>query len=233
MTLAPKLLEMPHEQVRVLNRDAAWPKPPWAQLIGAAIEEALRIEAVMLVIDSVSFWAQFEGSSENESGTAQAMMDVLDEGSRSGLVVFLVHHQRRDGGGPRGSGALMGAVDSVIEYERLEDDAPSRHRRLVTESRWPQTPHVVVAEYDQDGDWRLVGEADSRHGSEVLGVREEILSAAPAMEPGATGGELCELLGKDKRKVGGPLRKLVDDEKLRREGKGVSGNPYTYWRPAL
>jgi KaiC/GvpD/RAD55 family RecA-like ATPase len=232
MTLAPKLRGMPQERVRVLNRDAAWPKPPWAELIAGAIKEAVRIDAVMLVVDSVSFWAQFEGSAENESGTAQAVMDVLDGATRAGLVVFLVHHQRRDGGGPRGSGALMGAVDTVIEYERLEDDAPTRHRRLVTASRWPQTPHVLVVELDQDGEWRLVGEADSRLGSEVLGVREQILAAVPALEPGATEAELVELLGKDKRKFGGPLRKLVDDGDLKREGRGVSGSPYTYWRPS-
>ena len=230
-TLAGKVEGVPPERLRVLNRDAAWPKPAWEALIADAIIEAKRIDAVMLVIDTFSFWAQFEGERENWSGETQRAMDRLDGAAREGLLVLLVHHQGR-GGAPRGSTALEGAVETVIELERLQDDAPSRHRRLVANSRWPQVPAVLVLDF-VDGEWRLIGEADSRDGAVGLGVREEILEALPREPPGPTEDELADdLLGKDKRKVAAPLRKLLGESKIAREGGGKKGDPYRYWRPA-
>src|SRR5271168_223450 len=37
-----------NDDVRILTRDAAWPKPSWRDAITAGVEEALRIGAVML-----------------------------------------------------------------------------------------------------------------------------------------------------------------------------------------
>lgn len=53
-TLAPKAENLRRHRVRVLNRDAAWPKPSWVDVINKAVAEAKRIEALMLVIDSLS-----------------------------------------------------------------------------------------------------------------------------------------------------------------------------------
>ena len=107
-TLAGKLEGLPPERVRVLNRDAVSPKPTWEALIAAAIREAKRIGAVLLVIDTFSFWAQFEGERENWSGETQRAMDRLDEAAREGLLVLLIHHQGRAGApgldGGRGRG---------------------------------------------------------------------------------------------------------------------------------
>jgi hypothetical protein len=229
-TLAGKLTEVPPERVRVLSRDAVSPKPTWAELIAAAIAEAKRIGAVMLVIDTFSFWAQFEGERENWSGEAQRAMDRLDEAAREELLVLLVHHQGR-AGAPRGSTALEGALETVIELERLEDDAPSHHRRLVAQSRWPQVSPVLVLDF-VGGEWRLIGEADSRHGAVTLGIREEILAALPTEPPGPTEDELAKVLDKDRRKVADPLRELLGERRIAREGKGKKGDPYRYWRPS-
>jgi len=52
-TLAPKL---PASTCSVaLTREAALPKPGWPDLIGTAVAEALRIAAVLLVIDALGF----------------------------------------------------------------------------------------------------------------------------------------------------------------------------------
>ena len=117
----------------------------------------------------------------------------------------------------------------MIELERLEDDAPSHHRRLVAQSRWPQVPAVLVLDFD-DGEWRLIGQADSRHGAVSLGIREEILEALRPEPPGPTEDELADLLGKDKRKVAAPLRELLGERRITREGNGKRGDPYRYWR---
>lgn len=233
-TLAPKLRGLPTERVRVLNRDACWPKPSWSALIASATTEAAARGAVLLVIDSMAFWAAFEPERENDAGATQAIMDALDEASRTGLAVLLIHHQRKapganHGTGVRGSGALTGAVDVVIEFERLGDDAPHTQRRLVALSRWPMTPEVLVIDRDrQDGTWRVVGEAGDRAESEGFGIRERLLSALPIESPGASEEDLVALLDMDKRKLGTPLRLLVKDGLSERHGAGKRGDPYTY-----
>ncbi len=237
-TLGPKLRGLPDGRVRVLNRDAAWPKPPWADLIGGAVREAEAIGATLLVIDSMAFWAALEPEREKDSGAAQAIMDALDEATRAGLAVLLVHHQRKargdHGTGVRGSTALAGAVDVVVEYERLGEDAPRSQRRLVALSRWPATPDVLVLDYHVgEGTWRVIGEAEGRAESEGVGVRELVLTAVPTELPGITEDEVVGLLGLHKKKIGGPLRELVDEGAIERAGKGVKGQPFRYRRNAV
>ena len=236
-TLAPKLKGLPPERVRVLNRDAVWPKPPWSELIADATREAQRIGAVVLVIDSMAFWAAFEPERENDAGAAQAIMDALDQACRTGLAILLIHHQRKQPGashgtGVRGSGALTGAPDVIVEFERLGEDAPRTQRRLVALSRHTQTPEVLVIDRDrQDGSWRVVGIADDRVGSEGVGMRSRILSALPTEAPGPSESELAALLDVDERKISGPLREMLGGQ-VERVGEGRKGDPYRYHQNA-
>jgi hypothetical protein len=214
-----------------LSRDDAWPKPGWPELIAAAVRKAGEIGAVLLVIDALAFWAGFAEGAEKDSGAAQAVMDALGAATGSGLAVLIVHHQRKAGGeegdAVRGSGAIFGAVDVLIEVERLGEAADPRHRRLVAVGRFPgATPPVLVIEREREC-WRVVGEADTRQGAAALGMRGRVLAALPLGEP-VTETELCELVGTDKRKTGPPLRELVDEGLVERSGAGKRGDPYRY-----
>ena len=140
------------DRLRVLTRDAAWPKPTWPELVTGSVAEALRVDAVMLVIDALSFWASIREGQGRDAGAMQAVMDALGEATRAGLVVLLVHHQRKGGGDDgeavRDSSAIVGAVDVLIEIERIGEDAAPGHRRLVATGRWPQIPPVLVVDRD-------------------------------------------------------------------------------------
>lgn len=238
LTLAPKLRGLPAGRVRVLNRDACWPKPSWPDLIAGATAEAESTGACLLVLDSLAFWAALEGDRENEAGTAQAIFAALDEACRAGLAVLIVHHQRKAAGashgtGIRGSGAIAGAVDVILEYERLGEEAPPSHRRIVALSRLPATPDVLVLDYERrDASWRVIGEADSRDAATTLGVRGRLRDRMPTEAPGATEVELAELVDLDKRKVAGPLREMLDADEIERTGNGVKGDPFRYHRKA-
>lgn len=237
-SLAPKLAGLSPGTVRVINRDSVWPRPSWSALIAAATAEATRIGAKTLLIDSLAFWVAFEGDAENNAGAAQAAADALDAACRAGLAVLVVHHQvkspgRDHGTGLRGSGAIVGAFDVVVEYERLGPEAPANQRRLVALSRFPATPDVLIVDYRrEDGSWRVVGEAEGRAGSDLAGIRGRLLAAAPVDAPGATEDELAALVELDKRKIGGPLRSLVGEGLLERDGEGKKGSPYIYAKAA-
>ena len=233
-SLAPKLSES--GKSTALTREDAWPKPSWSQLIEAAVTEAQRIGAVLLIIDALAFWAAFAEGEEKDAGAAQAAMDALGAATAAGLAVLLVHHQRKaggeDGDAVRGSGAIFGAVDILVELERLGEDSPAGHRRLVAIGRWPTTPAVLVIDRDAaTGGWRVVGQAESRSESTTLGHRERILAALPDRAPGATEAELADLLHVDVRKVSGPLRDLLAKDHIAKTGGGVKGDPYRYWTP--
>lgn len=237
-TLADKLRDLPPGRVRVLSRDRCWPKPPWEELIAEATREAMAIGAVLIVIDSWAFWAAFAPERENDAGATQQVMAALDEACREDLAVLLVHHQRKRGGefgtGVRGSGAGLGAADALIELEYMGDDAPGNQRRLVAVSRWAgATPDVLVVDHNpRNGTWRVVGEATDRASAEHVGVAEKLLDAMPGEAPGATEEELVELLEADRRKLHAPLKKLLDQGLVERNGEGKKGNPYRYRRNA-
>jgi predicted ATP-dependent serine protease len=130
-TLKPKLTA----RIRTLTRDAAWPLPGWAELIAEATAEAQRIGATVLIIDSLSFWSagSLGEGQENDSGVMQRILGALVAATRAGLAVVLVHHQRKGGGeggdAVRGSGAIFGAADMLVEVERLDGDSPPTHRQ--------------------------------------------------------------------------------------------------------
>lgn len=224
-----------HDGLRVLTRDAAWPKPSWAQLVAAGVAEALRVGAVMLMVDTFAFWADLPPEAEKDAGAVQQAVGVLGEATRAGLAVPLFAHQRKAGGeggdAVRGSSALAGAVDAVVEYERPQGDASGRQRQLVAVSRWPATPALLLVDHDvATSSWRVVGQGGARGEALGLSHREALLRAVPSEEPGATEDELVDVIGVDKRKLSGPLRDLLKEGLIERDGAGKKGNSYRYWR---
>jgi len=185
-TLAHKLPSS--DAVRVLTRDAAWPKPSWPKLIEAAVAEARRVSAGLLVIDTFAFWAALAAEREKDAGAAQAAMEPLMGAAGSGLAVLLVHHARKggddDGEAVRGSSALTGEVDVVVELDRPERDAPPRQRVLLALSRFPQTPGALMYDYDKaTGAWGVIGEAEDRASAREVRQRASVLDALGDEEP--------------------------------------------------
>jgi hypothetical protein len=226
-TLQPKLNDSSRSVA--LTRDGVWPKPPWIDLIQAAAFKAMDIQARLLVIDSLSFWASFGEGQEKDAGAVQATMDALTTAAGTGLAVLLVHHQRKSGGGEgdavRGSGALLAAVDMSIELERVDES--STQRRLVAIGRWPTTPVLVVDRDSQTEDWRTVGRATSREEAATQSARGRLLATIPTEGAGVTEGELEGLLG-GPRNVAKPLRVALADGLVTRSGSGRRGSPYRY-----
>jgi len=88
VTIAPKL----PDDVLLLDREAAWPRPSWAELVQAAVAVAARENACLLVIDTFPYWASFEPDKEKDAGAVTEAMAQLVGAVRHGMALVLVHH---------------------------------------------------------------------------------------------------------------------------------------------
>jgi hypothetical protein len=81
--------------------------------------------------------------------------------TENNIAVLLVHHFRKGGGteaqASRGSGALTGYVDNIIEFTRNKDGLPNQ-RLITTYGRFESTIVPIVIEYNNDGKYITKGE---------------------------------------------------------------------------
>jgi hypothetical protein len=227
-TLAHKLPEQ--QAIRVLTRDAVWPKPEWRELVTGSVQECLRVGAGLLVIDTWSYWAGLPKEAEKDAGAAQEAMQPLLDATREGLALLVLVHGRKGGGedgeGVRGSTAIAGAADIVLELERPEKGGNPHERALLALSRYPSTPGSLLIERDHaTGAWRGIAEGD-RGDSRALLDRQRLL----ALLDGApyTRDELVDAMGSPQRQWHGPLEALIGEGVVQRTGAGKRGSPYGY-----
>ncbi len=226
-TLAHKL----DGDLRVVTRETAWPRPEWPAIVAAAVEEANRVDAALIVIDTFAFWAALGQDAEKDAGAVQAAMEPLVAATSAGFAVLLVVHSRKGGGedgeGLRGSTALAGAADIVLELERVKG-GPPRHREILALSRYPQTPGVLVVSHDAaTGAWSVIGEGTDRGDGRDISDRTAILAAL------ADGGELtrAELeaaMGAQQRQWHGTMDQLIATGAVDKAGAGKKGDPFRF-----
>jgi len=122
----------------------------WDALICRA--EALRAEGDLdvFVVDPLASF--LPGRSDSDPGTLLDMLQPLRRLTDAGVAVLVLHHPRKEaadeGSTARGSGALLGFVDIILELHRCGTLASDDfRRRLVGLSRRPQTPRTLVYEW--------------------------------------------------------------------------------------
>jgi hypothetical protein len=225
--------KLPDEGVWLLTREAAWPRPPWADVVHAAVKVSRREGAVLLVIDTFPYWAALPPEAEKDAGAVTEAMGELVGAARDGLAVLLVHHSRKAGGDEgdalRGSGAFAGVADAILEVERPRDEGPPNQRQLVALARWSSCPGLLLVDRDHaTGAWRKVGEGDSRDDAADLTWRERLLEAVPADGYGITFTELERVLGHAKQVWRSRLDALVAEGTVLRGGDGKKGSPFRH-----
>jgi len=217
--------------LRIVTRETAWPKPDWQTLVEAAAAEATRIGAAMVVIDTFAFWAALGPEAEKDAGSMQNAMAPLVEIARQDVAVLLIVHARKGGGDDgeavRGSTALAGAADIILELERIQG-GPPRQRKLLALSRYPQTPGALVAEHDPHQDqWQVIGEGSDRGDAREITDRSALLQALSHNEA-TTRAELQEAMGSPERQWHGTLDELISTGQVEKIGAGKKGDPYRY-----
>ena len=206
----------------------------WLEIARAAIMEAKRQRAGLLVVDTLPRFAGIRGEGENTSGAALEAIESLQHAAADGLGVIVVRHERKSGGeivdSGRGSSAFGGAADVVLSVRRGEGNTRSSVRILEAISRFdvPEERRVIDLE---NGKYRALGNETQ---VAVFEARTAITAAAPQHEGEALRlNDLLEASGIKRATGQGAIEQLMVDDILNRTGSGKKGDPYRFWKTIL
>ena len=192
----------------------------------------------LVVIDPLASF--LPARTENNASVMLEALLPLQRLTTLGICVLVLHHPRKGESAPgraaRGSGALSGHMDILIEMDWFgpphEDD---RRRKLSGFSRHPQTVRRLVIERMPDGkDYNSLGdfsELDQNAGWPVLmGVledadrkltKQDIRKQWPADYPCPSDVTLWRW-----------LERAVSEGHVRKSGSGRRHQPFVYWLPS-
>lgn len=206
----------------------------WSDLIDSAADARIAGELDLVVVDPLASF--LPGHCESNAAALLDALHPLHRLTSAGAAVLLLHHPRKKeaeaGESARGSGALSGFADVLLElsrYGKLKTDA---HRRLlVARSRRPETPERLAYEWDATtGEFRTVIDPRDRQLAEnwatvekVLADRGEYMSCAEiaANWPDDAASPNVVTLYRW-------LHAAHAKKTLKRDGAGTKGDPYRF-----
>jgi 5S rRNA maturation endonuclease (ribonuclease M5) len=211
-----------HPRLHVLLRRQV--QAPWSQVLSQARAYCREHHLDVMVVDTFDKWAGLRGDDENKSGPVLQALEPLMQASGDGLAVIVVSHQRKASGehgeAVRGSNALTGTVDVIVEIERIADVPHAR--ALFGTSRFASTPEELAVELTDDG-YVERGDVDALKGrleaDRIMGV----LSTESV-----TSKEIAEATEIPEATVRRRLDELHDRGLVERTGEGRKGSPYRW-----
>jgi hypothetical protein len=174
---------------------------------------------------------------ENDAAKMLAALTPLQLLTEAGAAVLLVHHPRKGDGGEgqasRGSGALPGFVDIIVEMRRVRStDRANRQRELTAYSRFDETPAELVIELADDGTgYRSLGSpADADRHGRWQAIGEQLPGAAPGKTPEELLADWpAEGTKPAKRTLEMDLKQGAEVGRWSMGGAGRKGDPYRFW----
>jgi hypothetical protein len=207
----------------------------WEQAIAAAVAQAKKAGAEVLVVDSFPHFAKLPKDGAKDASLINEAFRPLQAAAAEGLAVLLIHHERKGGGeageGVRDSGAIVAGSDIILELGRLEGPTA---RKLELLSRFRSTPSDFVFDFDKDtGHYTYRGTLeefqDSRKEVEREAAARKLVALLP-VETGLTQKEVGEKANLGKSQAGELLNKAVGMGLAGRTGRGTRNDPYRYSR---
>jgi hypothetical protein len=137
----------------------------WSDLIDHALRLRAKKRLDLFVVDPLASF--LPGHSESDPGTLLTMLQPLQMLAGRGVAVLILHHPRKEaseeGSTARGSGALLGYVDIILELHRFGRLATDECRRkLVGLSRHKATPRRLAYQWAPDtGAFERLDDLDS------------------------------------------------------------------------
>ena len=223
--------------VHFLQRESfAKPRPyEWRMLIEYVAEQVTERKYGLVVIDTLPSW--WSVLNENDAGEMMEALVPIRSISAAGAGVLLIHHPRKGDGSQgtasRGSGALPGFVDVILELRRYApDDNTDRRRVLTALSRFEDTPAEQVIELTDDG-YKVIGDRSDAGREDIDAAIREVL---PTGGCGMTYEMVREEWPSDKKpgeqKLRGMLNAGANRGEWMRRGMGKRNDPYRYLWPA-
>ena len=210
----------------------------WEVLIDHLVDMHAERPLDLVVIDPLASF--LPGRTENDAATMMAALLPLQRLTTRGLAGLVLHHPRKAESAPgraaRGSGALTGFADILIEMDRIgPPDADDRRRKLTAFSRHPETTRRLAIERTPDGtDYGSLGDFAEFEQSDGWPILQMVLEDAqrkltrrairdqwPADYPSPSDMTLWRWLDA-----------AVPDGRVKKGGTGRRGQPFVYWLPA-
>jgi hypothetical protein len=156
-----------------------------------------------------------------------------------GPALWLLHHptkgSRADGQTARGSGALSGFADIVLEMTCLRRArSRDRRRRICAYSRYVETPRHLILELNADGTAYLV--RTDAGGSPLVQPWPEMLHVLDNASDKLTQQKILErwpVEGEppDRSTLSRWLKRATQQGVICCSGTGYRGDPFVYWLP--
>ncbi len=209
----------------------------WLALLDRALDWKEKHRLDLLVIDTLASF--LPGRDENSAGVMLSALLPLQRLTAVGVSVLVLHHPRKGelliGQAARGSGALAGYVDIVVEmYHADRADLDDRRRVLRAFSRHEESPRPLVIELNPAGiDYTVLAEppeeAFDSHWELLRSVLEDQITKI-------TRREILKQWPVDYRPPSDStlwtwLERAVALGLLRRDGNGHKRSPFRYWLP--
>jgi hypothetical protein len=211
----------------------------WQALLDQIGRQHEREKIDLLVVDALANLSPMR--SENEASEMLKTLQPLQTLTSRGMSVLVLHHPQKrtslPGQSARGSGALLGFVDIIVEMERVSRwNQKDRRRRLRAYSRYNETPSKWVIELTADGmDYLGLGESAQPTMDRGWPVMKKILERA---EGRLTWQQIVRrwpegVAAPSKSTLHRWLDQLLQDRQVLREGGGSRNNPYVYLLPGM
>jgi hypothetical protein len=239
-TWAERLQRMPvGEHCQLLARPFLRRPTPqrWAEFVQYAVQQRLAGELDLLVIDPLARF--LPGATDCDVNALLEMLDPLQSLTEAGAGVLILHHPRKkkseEGNSARGSGALLAAVDIIVELSslgRLHSD--ERRRKLYAVSRYPETPRRWCYEWDPStGRFASLGDL---HATQFNENWDQIRAILAKRTRAATAPELLADWPPDHESPSRPmlyhwLNRAFEEKRVRRSGGGTKDDPFRFRLP--
>jgi hypothetical protein len=190
----------------------------------------------LVIVDTLSAFAPWK--SENDAAEVMATLTPLNQLTSAGLAVLATHHHGKtdqsEGRASRGSTAIAGAVDVILELRRLSPaDSEDRRRVLTGLGRFEEIPKELVITLNGDGSsYSTSGDRKALVAQEIADMVRDCMTLSP---PGLTADEIIQAMPEDRGRrssdVRDVLKKGAEAGSWQQSGSGVRGDPWRYWRP--
>lgn len=215
---------------RPFKKQAAWDE--WEAFIGLVAALVRERRYALVVFDSLpNLWPVRK---ENEAGEVLQALRPLVAVLEAGAAVLLVRHPRKSDGeearAGRGSGAIDGFVDVIVEFRRYRPEDKEDTRRVFSVySR--EEPFEVVAEFDGSTYVALGGRAEVRREERLATLLSLLPTEPPGLTPEEVHGDWPQQPKPGVNTIKDDLAHLLARGLVLRTGEGKRGNRHRWHRP--